>query len=182
MEKIFNEKATCPALIVRKILDQYEKASPDITKGLFQIAAKMDISNPNTQVPLNHLNELIGWIEKNLGPANLKMIGNILGETAFENLMAKKALPVKVSPKEAIEKLILVLQAIIQDPFNRYLKVVEIQDKSARVRKTQTFNNTVEIAIIESFIRKAGVNFPRTRLIRDYQKGPEYDEYEITWF
>ena len=182
MEKIMNDKATCSVLVVQKILDQYKNTCGEFTKELFKKAKRVDISNPLAQIPLSFLNELIEWIEQELGPANVKMIGTILGETAFEELKANKQLPEKSSPKEAIEKLILVLQSIVQDPFRRNLQVLEVQNNFARVRRTQTFNPTVQIGMIETFVRKAGIAFPRTRLVRDYKNGPEYDEYEITWY
>lgn len=182
MEKILNDRATCSALLVRKILDQYKNTCGDITKELFKKASQYDMNDPNAQIPLSFVNELIEWIEKEFGQANLKMIGSILGETAYEELKSRNVLPEKATPKEVIEKLILVVQALIQDPFNRKLQVLEIQNNFARVRRSQTFHTTVQTGIIESFIRKAGVNFPRTRLIKDYTKGPAYDEYEITWY
>ena len=182
MDKILNDKATCSAFVIKKIIETYQNTCGEIAKELYNKVSKIDISNPFAQIPLSFLDELIEWVEKELGPANVKMIGHILGETAFETLKKEKQLPEKATPKEIIEKLMLVLQSIIQDPFRRNLKVVEVQNNFARVRRTQAFHPTVQIGIIESFIRKAGVSLPRTRLIRDYENGPEYDEYEITWY
>ncbi len=174
--------ATCSAGLLHKIVEQYKNTSDHITSELNKRVTKLNISNPLVQISLDLFNEIVEWIERELGPANLKMIGNIMGETAFNELKAKNKIQEKVTPKEAVEKLTLVSQTLIIDPLQRNWKIIEITGTSARVKKSQIFNTTVQIGIIESFIRKAGVVFPRTRLIRDYKRGPAFDEFEITWY
>ncbi|MFC2138700.1 hypothetical protein ACFLTE_11045 [Bacteroidota bacterium] len=182
MENTAAYNATFSAGLLAKIVDQYKDTSDHITLELNKRLTNLDISNPLVQISLDLFNDIVEWIERELGSANLKMIGIIMGETAFKDLRSRNKINEKLSPKEAIEKLPMVSQSLIIDPLNRNWKILEISDNFARIKKSQIFHTTIQIGIIESFIRKAGVVFPRTRLVRDYKKGPAFDEFEITWY
>jgi len=182
MENTAALNATFSAGLLHKIVDQYKNTSDHITMELNKRITHIDITNPLVQISLDMFNDIVEWIEHELGSANLKMIGIIMGETAYNDLKAKNKINEKLTPKEAIEILPLVSQSLIIDPLKRTWKVLEISDNFARIKRSQVFHPTIQIGIIESFIRKAGVVFPRTRLIRDYKQGPAFDEFEITWY
>ena len=182
MENTAAYTATFSAGLLHKIVDQYKDTSDHITMELNKRITHLDISNPLVQISLDMFNEIVEWIEHELGSANLKMIGIIMGETAYNDLRARNKISEKLTPKEAIEKLPLVSQSLIIDPLKRNWKILEVTENFARIKKSQIFHPTIQIGIIESFIRKVGVVFPRTRLVRDYKKGPAFDEFEITWY
>lgn len=174
--------ATFSAGLLNKIVDQYKNTSHHITEELKKRVNNVNITNPMVQISLDLFNDIVEWIDKELGPANLKMIGNIMGETAYNELKSRNKINEKMSAKETVEKLILVPQVLIIDPLQRNWKIIEISNSSARLKKSPIFHITVQIGIIESFVRKAGVVYPKTRLIRDYKRGPAFDELEITWY
>jgi hypothetical protein len=182
METILTYSSTCPVTIINKILNIYKPTSNDISKGLFDLAGKIDLTNVTGRVPIFALYELAEWIEKHLGPANVKMIGNLLGEEAYQILKQSGKISEKIKPAEAIEKFVIVSQTIFQDPLRRYWEKIEIKNNIARVKKCVLLNVTMQIGIFEAFLRKCGVPSPRVRLIRDYKRGQEFDEFEITWY
>ncbi len=176
--------ATCYAMLIQNILNQYKDKDENLAKELENKAGKYGKGNPYEKAPLTLFNEMLDWIEKQLGPTNAKMIGKTLGEKAYEQLKASHQVNgKKLSPKEAVEKLGKAIQEMVQDPsLSSSWKVVDTSDDTIRLRKTQNFNAVFQLGMIESFIRKAGVVFPRARLVRDFKRGPAFDEYEITWY
>jgi hypothetical protein len=49
------------------------------------------------------------------------------------------------------------------------------------MRRTQTFNSSLQFGLLETLISKTGVLFPSVDLQKSVEKGDEYDEYLISW-
>lgn len=182
MSDINPNTATCSAVILQKLFNQYKDQSEYIANELKKRINGYDISDPSNRIPLKAFNDIISWIEKELGPANLKIIGKMLGDIAYENLKRKNKLKENLSPEQIINQLLFVMEEIVDDPLKCNWRIVEVQNGFARVKKTQTLNSILQIGIIDAFIRRAGVALPSIRLIRDFEQGPLHDEYEIAWY
>jgi len=60
-------------------------------------------------------------------------------------------------------------------------KIVSHTDKSILMRKTQTFNTTLQIGLLDGLIRKSGVFGVQVILQKEVKLGAEFDEYMISW-
>jgi len=49
------------------------------------------------------------------------------------------------------------------------------------MRKTQTFNTTLQIGLLDGLIRKSGVFGVQVILQKEVKLGAEFDEYMISW-
>jgi hypothetical protein len=80
-----------------------------------------------------------------------------------------------------MKALIITSNIGVQDPKKRGWEIVNSTDKSLLMRKTQTFNTTLQIGLLDGLIRKSGVFGVQVSLSKEVKKGADFDEYLITW-
>lgn len=71
---------------------------------------------------------------------------------------------------------------VIKDPEKRGWEIVESGPKYIIMRRTQTFNRTLQFGLLDELIRKTKVLSPKVEYVKEVSKGDEYDEYKISWF
>ncbi|MBN2347522.1 MAG: hypothetical protein JXJ22_01720 [Bacteroidales bacterium] len=175
------QHVTCNALLIQHILDQYKDNSETFVFELKQIASQYNVADPESEVPLEHFNILSDWIEKNLGPANLKKIGNVIGQAEFNKLNAENLLPGKIKIRDSISELIKVMNRVVHDPENGKYELDEPEMHCLILKTPGYINATIQQGIIEYFIRKADVVLPQVRQIKTREQQHGMCEYEITW-
>jgi hypothetical protein len=174
------EKVTLYAAFVNDVLNVY-KDKPDFYGPLSRMAEGEDLSDPFNKVPMHTYNEMCNWIEKNIGKVNTKKVGREIGKTAFEAMRQHKLITDKPSPKQLMEALVKVASQMIQDPKKRGWEIMSSTANSIVMRRTQTFNSSLQFGLLETLISKSTVLFPSVDLQKSVEKGDEYDEYLITW-
>jgi len=87
----------------------------------------------------------------------------------------------KCSPLDVMKALIITARLGVQDPKKRGWEIVSHTDKSILMRKTQTFNTTLQIGLLDGLIRKSGVFGVQVILQKEVKFGAEFDEYMISW-
>ncbi len=85
------------------------------------------------------------------------------------------------SPVEMMTALQKVATTIVKDPKKRGWEILSSGAKEVILRRTQTFNGTLQLGLMDALIRKTKVISPSVFLIKEVAKGAEYDEYKITW-
>jgi hypothetical protein len=174
------EKVTLYAAFVNDVLNVY-KDKPDFYGPLSRMAAGQDLSNPFNKVPMQTYNEMCNWIEKNIGRVNTKKVGREIGKTAFEGMKQHKLIGDKPAPLQVMEALVAVAGQMIQDPKRRGWEIISSTSNSIVMRRTQTFNSSLQFGLLETLISKSNVFSPTVDLLKSVEKGDEYDEYLITW-
>ncbi|MFN9499959.1 MAG: hypothetical protein ACK57K_01405 [Chryseotalea sp.] len=174
------EHVTLAAAFVNDILDLYKDNEADYLK-LKDMAKGLDLSAPTNMVPMQVYNDMCNWIESQIGQANTKRLGRKIGNTAFNAMVSFKLISEKPSPEEAMQGLAKVAGTMIQDPLKRGWEILESGKKHIVMRRTQTFNSTLQFGLLDEIVRKTGVLSPKVEYAKSVANGDEYDEYKITW-
>jgi len=168
------------AVFVTDVLSVYKNKRSEYPE-LFDYAKGHDLSEPFELVPMDVYNNICGWVEENLGKASIKRLGREIGKTVFNTLQQNKLISAQPHPHEIMEALANVAQQMIKDPKGRGWEITEKTPKSIVMRRTQTFNRTLQFGLLESLIFKSNVFSPLVELVSSIDKGDEYDEYLISW-
>jgi hypothetical protein len=177
---ISTENVTLYAAFVNDVLNVY-KEKPDFYGPLSRMAAGQDLTNPFNKVSMQTYNDMCNWIEQNIGKVNTKKVGREIGKTAFDAMKQHKLIGEKPTPKQVMDALVTVAAQMIQDPKKRGWEIVSSSTNSLVMRRTQTFNSSLQFGLLETLISKTAVLFPAVDLQKSVEKGDEYDEYLITW-
>jgi hypothetical protein len=166
---------------ISDLLAQYEAQRNSTARELFAMSSGVDLSDPTRPLPMELYNHMCAWIERKLGPANLRRSGERIGERAYEQMVAGGGLGSAPTPHDILEQLVLAAAFMIQDPEKRGWVLVESQEKRAVMRRTQTFHPVLQEGLLRSLVRKSGAIYPKVSYLRSVASGDPYDEYEITW-
>lgn len=132
-------------------------------------------------VPIETYNKMCDWIEESIGQANARLVGRRIGRTAYEAMKAHKMVHEKSTPLETMVALQTVATTLIKDPKKRGWEIIESSPKHLLMRRTQTFNGTLQFGLLDEIIRKTGVLSPKVEYVKSVRAGDEFDVYKISW-
>lgn len=168
-------------MFIQDILKLYKEEDPESYSDLESFAKGYDISEPFSKVPMEVYNNMCAYVEDNLGAANLKKIGETIGETVYEALISQNLVRADPNPKEILEGLIFAAANMIQDPEKRGWEMLEAENSYIIMRRTQTFNSTLQFGLLKGLVKKTGKTSIEVILVKSVQRGDEFDEYKVTW-
>lgn len=174
------ENVTLSAGVINDVLKNYQDKRIEY-KELFDIANGYDYTNQSAKIPITVYLKMCDWIENKLGKFNLMRIGRNIGESTYEMMITNKMITGKPAPVDVMKALIITSNIGVQDPKKRGWEILNSSDKSLLMRKTQTFNTTLQIGLLDGLVRKSGVFGVQVSLSKEVKKGADYDEYLITW-
>lgn len=174
------ENVTINAGVITDMLKNYREKK-DEYRELFKLASGYESVKPTEKVPIQVYLEMCNWIEHKLGKFNLIRIGRLIGESTYETMIANKMTSEKCTPVEVMKALIITSQTGVQDPKKRGWEILSSTEKSIIMRKTQNFNPTLQLGLLDGLIRKSGVFGVQVIFHKEIAKGAEYDEYLISW-
>lgn len=174
------ENVTLNAWAITDILKNYQDKPKDY-RELLDMAKCLDLSNPTNKVPLKVYVDMCCWIEQKLGKFNLIKIGRNIGESTYKVMVDNNMITDGCTPLDMMEALIVTAQKGVQDPQKRGWEIVGHTEKSITMRKTQVFNASIQLGLLDALIRKSKVFGVQISLSKEVGKGSEFDEYLITW-
>lgn len=174
-------KLTLAAAFIKDVIDLYD-GKDSFQNELKKMAEGLDLSNPMKFVPMEIYNNMCDWIESQIGQANTRKLGRKIGATAFSGMLANGLISSDASPKQMMEGLVKVASMMIQDPEKRGWEILDAGPKHIVMRRTQTFNSTLQFGLLDELIRKTKVAAPKLEYIKSVAAGDEFDDYKITWF
>ncbi len=145
------------------------------------MASGHDLTDPMKHVPMKVYNEMCDWIETQIGDTNARILGRKIGNTAYESMVQMGMINSKTDPFEMMEALKKVAETVIYDPKGRGWEIIDRGTKSITMRRTQTFNSTLQFGLLDELIRKTKVLSPSVSYVKSVANGDEFDEYKITW-
>ena len=175
------EGVTLFALFINDILVQYKEADPESYDELLEMADGHNLSDPFGKVPMAIYNDMCEYVEFNLGQANLKKIGETIGGSVFDALIAQNIVKQNPSPKEILEGLIVAAANMIQDPKGRGWVMESNASNAIVMKRTQTFNSILQFGLLKGLVKKTGVTLPEVKLLKSVKDGADFDEYEVSW-
>lgn len=175
------DQVTLAAAFVSDILNIYKEKSPQDYEVFAKMTEGLNLSSPMNMVPIKVYNDMCDWIEQQVGQANTRLVGRQVGRTAFEAMKSFKMITEKPTPLEAMKALVTVASTMIKDPKKRGWEIVESGAKHIAMKKTQTFNSTLQFGLLDEIIRKTGVLSPKVEYLKNVKDGDEFDVYKISW-
>lgn len=171
---------TLNAAFVQDILNMFD-GKPNDLAHLKLMTAPCDLSQPDNKVPMHIYNQMCDYVLQEIGPANTRVLGHRIGETAFLGMMQAGLLPDKPTPLQVMEALVLVANVMIQDPKGRGWQILEQQPGRIVMRRTQTFNSVLQLGLLAGLLAKTGVGMARVNYLNQMEHGASFDEYVLTW-
>jgi hypothetical protein len=169
---------TLNAAFINDILENYPK---DEYTELHKIASGYDLSSPDNHIPMKVYNDLCDWIQKALGKFNLIRVGRKIGETVYQVFLQFNMISENATPSDIMKALKLAASTMIQDPEGRGWDIISDEPKRIVMRRTQTFNNQLQLGLLDGLVRKSKVSGIKVGFSKEIDLGDKHDEYEITW-
>ena len=148
------EGVTLDAGFVSDLLALYE--SNPVARELFAIAATANATDPAARVPMQIYNDMCAWIERKLGPANLRKAGETMGARVYDRVVADGLLPKDATPVELLRELARAARVLIRDPLGRGWEVLEAGPGRAVMRRTQTFHPVLQEGLLRALVARSG--------------------------
>lgn len=174
------EGVTLSSAFVKDIIDLYE-GKDSLQQELKKMADGLDLSNPMKFVPIDVYNSMCNWIESQIGQVNTKRLGRKIGATAYSGMLANNLITNDAKPLQMMEGLAKVASMMIKDPEGRGWDILESGPKHIIMRRTQTFNSTLQFGLLDELVRKTKVLSPKVEYLKSVADGDEFDEYKISW-
>ncbi|MCP4609297.1 MAG: hypothetical protein GY845_11345 [Planctomycetes bacterium] len=172
---------TLYAGFISDLLANYQSMET-VTKELFKFVKDTDLSDPTAPVPIKLYNDMCDWIERNLGPANLRAAGEAIGARAYNQMIQSNNINSDSTPQEILQALKAVADFMIQDPLGRGWTILEMGENRAVMRRTQTFHPVLQEGLLRSLVvQSSKVTLANVKYLASVRKGDEFDEYEVTW-
>ncbi|HVJ89094.1 MAG TPA: hypothetical protein VM580_04765 [Labilithrix sp.] len=161
---------------VLDILAEYEHVR-DVCAPAFEMARSV---KPGGWVRIDLYNDVCSWIEENVGSVSMRQTGIAIGARAYEAIL-KSGTITAPTPLAMMEALRWAATVTVRDPRGRGWEIIESTDKSVTMRRTQTFNCTVQEGVLVSFIEKTGVEGIDVDHYTCTRRGDEFCQYRLTW-
>jgi hypothetical protein len=169
------------AAFVSDILVIFKERSEEDYSVLKKMTAGLDLSNSMNMVPMEVYNSMCNWIEKQVGQSNARLVGRQIGRTAFEAMKNFKLVSDSSTPLEVMKALANVASTMIQDPKKRGWEILDNGPKHIVMRRTQTFNSTLQFGLLDEIVRKTKVLSPKVEYVKSVAAGDEFDDYKVSW-
>lgn len=170
---------TLDAGFVADLISLYE--GKPLARDLVAMAADIDLAGSGARVPIRRYNEMCAWIERKLGPANLRRAGETMGARVYEHVVASGRLSSEPTPVELLRELVRSTRQLIHDPEKRGWELLEEGAGRAVMRRTQTFHPVLQEGLLKALVARSGRPMARVRYLQSVAEGAEYDDYEVTW-
>lgn len=174
------ENVTLITAFVQDIIKQYD-GKPEFQVELEKMAEGYDLSDPMKHFPIELYNDMCDWIENQIGETSARILGRKIGNTAYENMLKAGLVNEKSKPLEIMEALKNIAETVISDPLKRGWEVIENGTKHIIMRRTQTFNSTLQFSLLDQVIRKSRVMAPSVSYQKSVFSRDEFDEYKVSW-
>lgn len=174
------EGVTLSSAFIKDILDLYE-GKESLQNELKEMATGIDMSSAMKFAPMETYNKMCDWIEQQIGQVNTKRLGRKIGNTAHHGMLANGFITSDATPSQMMNGLAQVAAAMIKDPLKRGWEILENKPKYIIMRRTQTFNSTLQFGLLDELIRKTKVVSPKVEYVKSVANGDEFDEYKISW-
>jgi hypothetical protein len=146
----------------------------------FEMAKGVDPAKPDVLVSIDVYNGICSWIEENVGAMSMRQAGIAIGVRIFDNIVKTGKVP-HPTPLTIMEALKWAASVMIQDPKGRGWEIIGSNDYSVTMRRTQTFNCTMQEGLLVSLVERTGVEGSDVEHYKCTKRGDEFCEYKLTW-
>lgn len=164
------------------LLEHYEDIATTTGKELFAMTSGLDLSNPANKVPMSVFNAMCQWIVDNLGPANIRQTGVLIGTRLYQHMLENKIVNEDSTPLDILKAFQKASLQTVQDPKRRGWTILESGDNFCVLRRTQTYHPTLQEGLIKSLIQQVkNIQIVKVEYLKSIAAGDEFDEYKVSW-
>lgn len=167
---------------ITDLLAHYQDIAATTGKGLFAIATDLDLSKPTNKVPIATYNAMCEWIVDNLGPANIRKTGSIIGARIYRQMVETKNINEDTPPVDIFRAFKQTAESMVQDPKGRGWTILDSGDNYCVLRRTHTYHPVLQEGLLKSLIQqRKGIQIVRLEYLKSVAAGDEFDDYKISW-
>ncbi|MFK7951757.1 MAG: hypothetical protein AB8B73_02850 [Ekhidna sp.] len=174
------ENVTLIAAFVNDVLNIY-KGKRRFEEKLSDMTKDLDLTEPMNMVPMKVYNDMIDWIEQDIGEINTKKVGRQIGETAYQSMLQMNLVKADCTPMEMMSALKQVAEMVIADPKGRGWEIIDSGDQHIVMRRTQTFNSTLQFGLLDELMKKTSGRGTKVSYEASVKMGAEFDDYRVVW-
>ena len=173
------EGVTLHAGFVFDVLDVYRDVGRTCGPA-FDMARALDPTKKDAVCPIDTYNAICDWLEQNVGRARIREAGVAIGRRVYARIEASLGIEDR-TPLALMEALQWAAATMIHDPRGRGWEILERTGARIVMRRTQTFNCTMQEGLLLSFLERTGVDRPRVAQVRCVRSGDEFCDYGLEW-
>jgi hypothetical protein len=111
---------------------------------------------------------------------SMRQAGIAIGRRVYANIV-KNGTMTHPTPLAMMEALKWAASVMIRDPKGRGWEILGSNDHSITMRRTQTFNCTMQEGLLVSLVECTGVEGADVDSVKCTKRGDEFCEYKLTW-
>lgn len=170
---------TLLAGFIQDILGEYQHMRK-VCAPAFELARGADKAKADEWVPIDWYNDVCRWIEQNIGAMSIRQAGIAIGGRVFEQLRTHGKLE-NPTPLSILEGLKWAASVMIRDPKGRGWEIIDHNDFSVTMRRTQTFNCPMQEGLLVALVEGTGVEGVDVDHIKCTSRGDEFCDYKLSW-
>ncbi len=171
---------TLYAGFILDILGEYESMRP-LSDPAFALARDVLGKRPDEPVPMQTYNDICDWIEQTMGPASIRAAGRAIGARVHTQMLASGGIAEGATPVAVLKALQRAAEIMIQDPKGRGWELLEVEERRAVMRRTQTFNCVLQEGLLPALVERTPVVSVRVDHVACVRNGDDYCDYAIQW-
>ncbi len=140
-----------------------------------------DPDRPDDWVPISAYNRLCEWVEQRVGSVSIQRAGEAIAARAYGHMLREGGLGERPAPGEVLREAERFARVLIHDPKGRGWQVLEERGFEAVVRRTQTFNCTLQEGVLRALLEQAGFASVLVEQARCVRRGDPYCDYRVSW-
>jgi hypothetical protein len=164
---------------VHDILSEYQHLRR-VCGPAFQLANGVEKSKPDEWCSIDVYNDICRWIEDNVGSMSIRQAGIAIGRRVYDNIVKNGKIE-SPTPIAIMEALKWAASVMIRDPKGRGWEIPDRSENSITMRRTQTFNCTMQEGLLVSLVERTGVEGADVEHARCTKRGDEFCEYRLSW-
>ena len=146
----------------------------------FEMAKGVEAGKADDWVSMDVYNDICTWIETNVGAMSIRQAGIAIGGRVYTNIINSGKVP-EPTPHAMMGALQWAASVMIRDPKNRGWEILESKESSVTMRRTQTFNCTMQEGLLVSLVEHTGVEGADVEHRKCTKRGDDFCEYKLSW-
>lgn len=141
--------------------------------------AGLDPHKPDAWVPISAYNRLCEWVEQRVGSTSIQRAGEAIVARAAPHMHGWRG--ERLEPGDLLREAERLSHVLIRDPKGRGWQLLEERPCEAVVRRTQTFNCTLQEGVLRALLERAGLVSVLIEHARCTRRGDPFCDYRLSW-
>lgn len=140
-----------------------------------------DPQRPDDWAPMSDYNRLCEWVEQRVGSVSVQRGGEAISARVHAHLLGEGAFGGRPSAGDLLREAERLARVLIRDPKGRGWQLLEERPFEAFVRRTQTFNCTLQEGVLRALLEQGGFASVLVDHVRCVRRGDPFCDYRVSW-